>query len=186
MRKLMLATVGAVVSVSLLAEVCLGGGPGAGRGGRGPAGAGARAGGGSRGPTGLSPRPSSLGSRTTPRPPSQPRGPRSPESFQQLLNDRAARPSGAAEAPDSLHSAATQARENWTSTHPEPFTPAWYVDHPGAWHATHPHADAAAVAAVGGLAAWIAVPSVATATTTVVEQTVVESPAVAADEAIGA
>jgi hypothetical protein len=39
---------------------------------------------------------------------------------------------------------------------PEPFSAAWYADHPNAWQYTHPHADAAAVAATtAGVAAWL-------------------------------
>ena len=37
----------------------------------------------------------------------------------------------------------------------EPFSPAWYADHPGAWQYTHPHADAWAVAGIGATAAWL-------------------------------
>lgn len=38
---------------------------------------------------------------------------------------------------------------------PEPFSAAWYADHPQAWQYTHPHADAAAVATAAGVAAWL-------------------------------
>jgi hypothetical protein len=38
---------------------------------------------------------------------------------------------------------------------PQPFTAAWYADHPTAWQATHPHADAWAVASVAGVTAWL-------------------------------
>jgi hypothetical protein len=37
----------------------------------------------------------------------------------------------------------------------EPFSPAWYADHPQAWQYTHPHADAAAVATAAGVTAWL-------------------------------
>jgi hypothetical protein len=37
----------------------------------------------------------------------------------------------------------------------EPFSPAWYADHPQAWQYTHPHADAAAVATTAGVTAWL-------------------------------
>ncbi|WP_425395619.1 hypothetical protein [Aeoliella sp.] len=42
---------------------------------------------------------------------------------------------------------------NWQSG-PEPFSPAWYADHPNAWQATHPYAGAAAVATTAGVLAW--------------------------------
>lgn len=87
------------------------------------------------------------------------------ESFESLFSGEAAqRPT------------AQQALDNWTSTHPEPFTPAWYWEHPNAWKATHPHADEAAVATAAGLAAWLAVaPYAATSSggTTVIEETVI-------------
>lgn len=37
----------------------------------------------------------------------------------------------------------------------EPFSPAWYADHPNAWHYTHPHADAWAAASLAATTAWI-------------------------------
>ena len=37
----------------------------------------------------------------------------------------------------------------------EPFSAAWYADHPQAWQYSHPHADAAAVATAAGVAAWV-------------------------------
>jgi hypothetical protein len=38
---------------------------------------------------------------------------------------------------------------------PQPFTAQWYADHPNAWQATHPHADAWAVASAASVAAWL-------------------------------
>ncbi len=35
------------------------------------------------------------------------------------------------------------------------FTPQWYAQHPNAWQATHPHADAWAVATAASVAAWV-------------------------------
>jgi hypothetical protein len=49
---------------------------------------------------------------------------------------------------------ASQLQANFTSRN-EPFTPAWYADHPNAWQTTHPHADAWAVATIGTAAAWL-------------------------------
>jgi len=37
---------------------------------------------------------------------------------------------------------------------PQPFTPAWYLEHPNAWKVTHPYAPAAAVG-FAGVAAWV-------------------------------
>jgi hypothetical protein len=36
-----------------------------------------------------------------------------------------------------------------------PFTTGWYADHPGAWQATHPNADAWAVATLASTTAWL-------------------------------
>ena len=35
------------------------------------------------------------------------------------------------------------------------FTLAWYRDHPNAWHLTHPHADAWAIATMATVAGWV-------------------------------
>jgi len=57
----------------------------------------------------------------------------------------------------------------------QPFTPAWYAEHPNAWQYTHPYAEWWAVAGVVGLSNWLAYPvyaggstaaTTATATTT--------------------
>lgn len=39
---------------------------------------------------------------------------------------------------------------------PEPFTAAWYSQHPNAWQYSHPHADAWAAASFGALTGWVA------------------------------
>jgi hypothetical protein len=49
---------------------------------------------------------------------------------------------------------ASSLKTNFSSRN-EPFSPAWYADHPGAWQYTHPHADAWAVAGLGTAAAWL-------------------------------
>jgi hypothetical protein len=51
---------------------------------------------------------------------------------------------------------ASQLQANFASRN-EPFSPAWYADHPRAWQYTHPHADAWAVATIGSAAAWLGV-----------------------------
>ncbi len=48
----------------------------------------------------------------------------------------------------------SQLQANFSSKN-EPFSPAWYADHPDAWHYTHPHADAWAVATLGAAVAWL-------------------------------
>jgi hypothetical protein len=47
----------------------------------------------------------------------------------------------------------------------QPFTTAWYAEHPSAWRYTHPHADAWAVATIGTVAAWLGIPVAQPATT---------------------
>ena len=46
-----------------------------------------------------------------------------------------------------------QLRANYAPEH-EPFSPAWYADHPKAWQYTHPHADVWAAATVTGVTRW--------------------------------
>ena len=48
----------------------------------------------------------------------------------------------------------------------QPFTPAWYGEHPDAWQYTHPHADLWAVAGVASLSSWLGYPATAAGTTT--------------------
>ncbi len=64
----------------------------------------------------------------------------------------------------SLPDRASQAQSQWQgraqnlanyAPQSQPFTAAWYLDHPSAWQATHPHADAWAVATFGAAAAWV-------------------------------
>lgn len=50
----------------------------------------------------------------------------------------------------------SQLKTNFTPVN-QPFTPAWYANHPQAWQYTHPHADAWAVATLGTAAAWLGV-----------------------------
>ena len=54
----------------------------------------------------------------------------------------------------------------------QPFTPAWYSEHPDAWQYTHPHADLWAVAGVAGLTTWLGYPATAATTTAATSTTV--------------
>jgi hypothetical protein len=59
---------------------------------------------------------------------------------------------------------AQQAASQWASQAHQPFTPAWYADHPNAFKVTHPYANEAVAGAVAvGLARWLAVPAAALA-----------------------
>lgn len=76
--------------------------------------------------------------------------------------------------PGSMPAAQAQsALQNYQSG-PQPFSPAWYAQHPHAWQYTHPHADAVAAASATGIAAWLAYgtspyPSTSTSTTVIYE-----------------
>lgn len=54
----------------------------------------------------------------------------------------------------------------------QPFTPAWYSEHPDAWQYTHPHADLWAVAGVAGLTNWLGYPAAAASATAATSTTV--------------
>ncbi len=54
----------------------------------------------------------------------------------------------------------------------QPFTAAWYSEHPDAWQYTHPHADLWAVAGVAGLTNWLGYPAAAATTTAATSTTV--------------
>jgi len=60
---------------------------------------------------------------------------------------------------------------NLSASRHQPFTPAWYAEHPNAWQMTHPHADAAVVATSAAVVAWLGVghATVSSTTTTVIE-----------------
>jgi hypothetical protein len=105
----------------------------------------------------------------------RPPRPNHARSFESLFGNRP---------PISQTPAARQAFDNWTSTHPQPFTPAWYRQHPRAWHTTHPYADEAVAATAATLAAWLAVPpyAVASPANVVVEETVVVEQPVVVEE----
>lgn len=45
--------------------------------------------------------------------------------------------------------------QGYVGDQPDPFSPAWYADHPNAWQSTHPYADAWAVATWGALNVWV-------------------------------
>jgi len=45
---------------------------------------------------------------------------------------------------------------NHLAGQPQPFTAAWYADHPQAWQYTHPHADAWVAATWGAVTGWVA------------------------------
>ncbi len=48
----------------------------------------------------------------------------------------------------------SQLKTNFTDQN-RPFTSNWYGNHPNAWQYSHPHADAWAVAGLGGAAGWL-------------------------------
>jgi len=59
----------------------------------------------------------------------------------------------------------------WTAAHPQPFSKAWYAQHPNAWKIAHPYAGpAAAAVTTAAIATWFAVPATAGGYTTVVTE----------------
>lgn len=56
---------------------------------------------------------------------------------------------------DGQHQATAQDAINNLQNGPRPFSAPWYAEHPNAWQATHPHADAWAAATATGVAAWL-------------------------------
>ena len=88
----------------------------------------------------------------------------------------AADPSTAKSRAESAQSSFQTAMEGRT----QPFTPAWYSEHPDAWQYTHPHADLWAVAGVAGLTNWLGYPATATTTTAATSTTVAGTEAAAA------
>ncbi|MFH1923030.1 MAG: hypothetical protein ABIP48_24465 [Planctomycetota bacterium] len=52
---------------------------------------------------------------------------------------------------------ADEVRQTLQGRYDDLFTPQWYVDHPAAWHATHPYANAWAAVAWGTVYAWVGV-----------------------------
>lgn len=113
-------------------------------------------------------------------------GPRSPATVrsqadvQQFLSGQT-RPAGAAQQQlqaqqrNGQHAANAQSALQNFQHGPEPFSPAWYAEHPQAWQYTHPHADAVAVASAAAVTGWLAYGAypypAATSTTVVYEST---------------
>ena len=101
-------------------------------------------------------------------------GTRDVESF---LNTKSAAGAAAKPAADSAtaKSRAESAQSSFQTAmegRTQPFTPAWYSEHPDAWQYTHPHADLWAVAGVAGLTNWLGYPATATTTTAATSTTV--------------
>ena len=101
-------------------------------------------------------------------------GTRDVESF---LNTKPAAGAAAKPAADraTAKSRAESAQSSFQTTmegRTQPFTPAWYSEHPDAWQYTHPHADLWAVAGVAGLTTWLGYPATAATTTAATSTTV--------------
>jgi hypothetical protein len=69
-----------------------------------------------------------------------------------------------------------------TATHNQPFSGSWYANHPNAWQAAHPHADAWAVASLGAASAWLGLGAANGADTTVVTGDTVDDSGDTADD----
>lgn len=97
--------------------------------------------------------------------PGRPAGAAGPRSVEDFIGAR----------PAAARPGASQARVNSMQTalagRTQPFTGAWYAEHPNAWRYTHPYADWWVVAGAAGLGTWLgysvaASSATATATTT--------------------
>ncbi|TWT74672.1 hypothetical protein Pla123a_34960 [Posidoniimonas polymericola] len=106
-----------------------------------------------------------------------PTGARSPADVQQFLSGQT--PPAAAgqqyrnsqQQRNGQYGAAAQSAAQNFQNGPQPFSPAWYADHPQAWQYTHPHADAAVVASAAAVTGWLAYgtyPMATSSSTTVV------------------
>lgn len=69
---------------------------------------------------------------------------------------------------------ASQIQSNVQGRANDLFTPQWYAQHPNAWQATHPHADAWAVATAASLTAWVGSAAYSGTDTIVVESSTTE------------
>ena len=88
-----------------------------------------------------------------------------PNSVENFIN---AKPAGAAAATRTVDAAAAKTRAQSLQTslagRTQPFTAAWYAEHPNAWQYTHPYAEWWAIAGVAGLSSWLGY-SIASAST---------------------
>ncbi len=75
--------------------------------------------------------------------------------------------------------AAAQAALGWANPQHQPFSPAWYAQHPNAFKFTHPHAGvgAAAVVTTAAVARWMTVPYASSSSTAVVSGGYASEPA---------
>lgn len=91
----------------------------------------------------------------------------SPNSVENFIN---AKPAGAAAATRTVDSAAAKSRAQSLQAslagRTQPFTAAWYTEHPNAWRYTHPYAEWWAVAGVAGLSSWLGYSVAAASVTT--------------------
>lgn len=74
--------------------------------------------------------------------------------FQGMLQQQAGQASGKFSQQQGQFQQNAQTKANDFKSGSQPFSPAWYAEHPNAWQATHPHADAAVVASAAAVTAW--------------------------------
>ncbi len=67
---------------------------------------------------------------------------------------------GAAKNTGKFTNKTSQLKTNYTGKN-QPFSPAWYANHPRAWQTANPHADAWAVASLGAAGAWLGINALA-------------------------
>jgi len=138
MRNRLLVALAFVLSVGLaIAEAqARGGGKGPGRIGGGPAGSG-----GARG--------ANIGPGKSIQP-----GSRNLSGKVQSLGSGNSQGNAKSNAKNTAQNKVSQLKTNFTAKN-QPFTPAWYANHPRAWQYMHPHADAWTVASLGAVGAWL-------------------------------
>lgn len=73
----------------------------------------------------------------------------------EFKNGEFTRGENAAQGKEQFQAQASQIQSNVQARADDLFTPQWYAEHPNAWQATHPHADAWAVATAASVAAWV-------------------------------
>jgi hypothetical protein len=99
------------------------------------------------------------------------------EQLQEFLGDKGeavksgefTRGEKATQSKEQFQAQASQIQSNVQGRADDLFTPQWYAQHPNAWQATHPHADAWAVATAASVAAWVGSAAYAGTDTVVVE-----------------
>lgn len=84
-------------------------------------------------------------------------GPRAtrPGDVEGFINARPATNAGARAVDPAAAKSRAQSLQSSLQGRTQPFTPAWYAEHPNAWRYAHPYAEWWAIAGVAGLSNWL-------------------------------